>query len=97
MPGTQLIVFLGTTPKTIIPGDILEFTKKENQIKTKIVFNWRTHKTKTSDVIKLKSQPHTPEIQRLSLSIKPYLLGQRNYHFYQYSENVLVIIKNGLE
>ena len=60
--------------------------------------NWRTHETKTFDVIKLKSQPHTPEIQRLSLSlIKPFLLGQRNYHFFQYSENVLVIIKNGLE
>ena len=60
------------------------------------MFNWRTHETKTFDVIKLKSiklksQPHTPEIQRLSLSlIKPFLQGQRNYHFFQYSENVLV-------
>ena len=54
------------------------------------MFNWRTRETKMFDVIKLKSQPHTPEILRLSLSlIKPFLLGQRNYHFYQYSENVL--------
>ena len=53
------------------------------------MFNWRTHETKTFDVSKLKSQPHTPKIQRLSLSfIKPFLLGQRNYHFFQYSENV---------
>ena len=53
------------------------------------MFNWRTHVTKTFDVTKLKSQPKTPEIQRLSFSlIKPFLLGQRNYHFYQYSENV---------
>ena len=58
------------------------------------MFNWRTHETKTFDEIELKSQPHTPEIQRLSLSlIKPFLLGQRNCHFYQNSENVLVIIK----
>ena len=32
-----------------------------------IVFNWQTHVTKTFDVIKLKSQPKTPEIQRFSL------------------------------
>ena len=60
------------------------------------MFNWRTHETKTFDVIKLTSQPHTPEIQRLSLSlIKPFFLGQRNDHFFQYSENVLVIVENG--
>ena len=90
LPGTQLIVFTGTTPKTTSPGDII---KNENSIKTKIVFNWRTHITKTFDKIKFKSQPNTPEKQRLSLSsIKPFLLGHRNYHFYQYSENVLAII-----
>ena len=67
-------------------------------MKTKIMFNWRTHETKSFDVINVKSQPHTPGIQRLSLSlIKPFLLGQRNFHFCQYSENVFVIIKNRLE
>ena len=98
--GHRLSVLHGTTPKTIFPGDNLDFIKKENKIKTNIVFNWRTHVTKNFDVIKLKAQPKTPEIhvQRISLSlIKPFLLGQRNYNFYQYSENVLAIIKIGLE
>ena len=58
----------------------------------------------------LQSQPKTPEIQRLSLSLikgnlghfylfsnKTILLGKQNYHFYQYIENVFAIIKNGLE
>ena len=43
---------------------------KERKLnKNKKVFNWRTHETKTFDVIKLKSQPHSSEIQRLSLSL----------------------------
>ena len=78
--------------------DIFEFIKKDNLIKTKILFTWRTHVTKTFDKIKLKSQPNTPETHRLSLSlIKPFLQGHRNYHIYQYSENVLATIKNGIE
>ena len=65
--GHNLSFFLGRTPKTIFPGDILEFIKKENLIKTKKKikkFNWRTHEIKTFCVIKSKSKPHTPEIRR---------------------------------
>ena len=74
------------------------------------MFNCRKQGTKLFDVIKLKSQPKTPEIQKsksqpktpeiqkLSFSlIKQFLVGQRNYHIFQYSENVLAIIKKGLE
>ena len=62
------------------------------------MFNWRTHVTKTFDKIKLKSQPNTPGIQRLSLSlIKTIFTGTAKLHIYKYSENVLAIIKNGLE
>ena len=38
-------------------------------MKTKIMFNWRTHATKTFDKTKPKAQPNTPEIQRSSLSL----------------------------
>ena len=49
------------------------------------MFNWRTHVTKTFDKIKLKSQPNTPEIQRLSLSLI------KKKHFYWDSEITIFI------
>ena len=97
--GHNLTLLAGTTPKTTSPGDILEIIKKENEIKSKIVSNWRTHARKTFDKTKPKSQPNTPEIQRLSLSFNKitFSLGQRNYHIYQYSENAPTTTKIGSE
>ena len=40
------------------------------------MFNWRTHATKTFDKIMPKSQPNTPEIKRLSLS-----LTKKHFHW----------------
>ena len=42
--GHRLSFLLGTPPKTIFLGEV-------NYIKTSILFNWRTHVTKTLDVI----------------------------------------------
>ena len=48
------------------------------------MFNWRTHLTKDFDKIKLKSQPNTSEIQRLSNIIN-------KNHFYWDSEITISI------
>ena len=45
------------------------------------MFNWRTHETKTFDVIKLKFQPNTPEIQRKKEQPQ-VCLGRQNLYGY---------------
>ena len=81
--GRRLSFLLGTTPKTIFPGDLLFLGTKTKTInRNKHSVQLANTCEKNFGATKLKSQPNTPEIQRLSLSlIKPFLLGRRNYHF----------------
>ena len=54
-------VFTGDNAENYFSWGHLDFIKKEK------VFNWRTHVTRILDVIKLKSQPKTPEIEIITI------------------------------
>ena len=87
-PGTPIIVFTGDNAENYLswgstfPGDNLDFIKTKTINRNKHSVQLANTCDKNFGATNLKSQPNTPEIQRLSLSlIKTFLPGRRNYHF----------------